>query len=65
MSSVPLAGLVWHIWSCKCGTPGGRLVPGFSCAAYRLLQGGLRVMIGGWLALGITYGIGRGFGSAA
>eukprot|EP00891_Asterochloris_glomerata_P009038 jgi/Astpho2/9038/Aster-02700 len=30
-----------------------------------LFMGGLRVMLGGWLALGITYGIGRGFGSAA
>jgi VIT1/CCC1 family predicted Fe2+/Mn2+ transporter len=29
-----------------------------------LLRGGLRVVIGGWLAMGITYGFGRAFGIA-
>ena len=29
-----------------------------------LWQGGLRVVLGGWLAMGITYGFGRAFSLA-
>ncbi len=29
-----------------------------------LARGGVRVVIGGWLAMGITYGFGRAFGIA-
>lgn len=28
-----------------------------------MLKGGARVVVGGWIALGITYGIGRAFGA--
>lgn len=28
-------------------------------------RGGVRVVVGGWVAMGITYGIGRAFGSTA
>lgn len=28
------------------------------------LRGGCRVVVGGWIAMGITYGIGRAFGAS-
>ena len=28
-------------------------------------RGGLRVLCGGWLALGVTYGIGKAFGAGS
>jgi VIT1/CCC1 family predicted Fe2+/Mn2+ transporter len=30
-----------------------------------VIRGGSRVVIGGWIAMGITYGIGRAFGGTA
>ena len=36
---------------------------GASLGGANLLKGAARVVIGGWLAMGITYGIGRAFGA--